>query len=240
MKIAALIPDRGDRPRFLDKCLEQLRRQTREVDEIHIVSFPAKSDKADITERYRNGYQRISSRADIDLIFFIENDDYYAPDYIERMIAAWEIAGKPDLFGVGYTYYYHIKEKAFFQMIHPDRASAMNTCIRPRLKINWPADHEVYTDLHLWSQDKCLDSAVYSKKTFSPEPLISIGIKHGVGLCGGRHHKDRLTRYRMPGGWGNEKASGVDDSKMEWLAANTDKEMFEFYKNYFSKEENNG
>ena len=240
MKIAALIPDRGDRPGFLKKCLDQLRRQTRKVDEIHIVGFPPSSEKADITERYRDGYQRISSRGEIDLIFFIENDDYYAPDYVERMIAEWIAAGKPDLFGTGYTIYYHIRERAFFRMTHPDRASAMNTVIRPGLQINWPQPHEVYTDLHLWSQDKCLDSAVYSKKTFSPDAPISIGIKHGIGLCGGRHHVDRLARYSMPGGRGNEKASGIADPEMEWLRANTDKDMFEFYKNYFNTEASNG
>lgn len=232
MKIAALIPDRGDRPEFLKKCLDQLRRQTRKVDEIHIVNFAASSEKPDITERYKFGYERISENPEIDLIFFIENDDYYAPKYIEAMLAEWEAAGKPALFGTGYTIYYHVKERAHFRMTHPERASAMNTAIVPRLPINWPQPHEVYTDLHLWSQDKCLDSSKFAKKTFSPDPIISIGIKHGIGKCGGRHHTDKMQRYSMQGGRGNERASGHSDKDLKWLSQHVDSEMLEFYKSF--------
>jgi hypothetical protein len=232
MKIACIIPDRSDRPQFLEHCRKMLQRQTVQISHCELVNFSATSDKPDITQRYRIGYENVCKLVpNVDVIFFIENDDYYAPDYIEKMLLAWVQNDKPDLFGTSYTYYYHICLNAYFKMTHPERASAMNTMIKPYLKINWPADNEVYTDLHLWLYDHVLSG---TKKTWTPEIPISIGIKHGVGLCGGRHHNDRLGRYKMAGGWGNESASGHEDLMCSFLKAHTDKESFEFYK-LFSK-----
>jgi hypothetical protein len=105
----------------------------------------------------------------------------------------------------------------------------MNTMIKPNLLINWPNDNEVYTDLHLWLHSHVLNGV---KKTWTPQHIISIGIKHGFGLCGGRHHKDRLGRYKMNGGMGNESASGFDDLQSDWLRANTDNDSFEFYNGF--------
>jgi hypothetical protein len=228
MKIACIIPDRSDRPQFLEQCHKMLKKQTVPIDYIHLVNYEATSEKPDITQRYRKGYEWVSQYALFDVIFFIENDDYYCPTYIEEMLAAWIANGKPDLFGTSYTYYYHIGLQSYFMMNHPERASAMNTMIKPNLNISWPSDHEVYTDLHLWTHSHVLNGA---KKTWTPNHIISIGIKHGVGLCGGRHHKDRLSRYGMKGGLGNESANGVEDIHAGWLFANTDPESFKFYTN---------
>jgi hypothetical protein len=229
MKIACIIPDRSDRPQFLEHCRKMLLNQTVKIDHCELVNFSAISDKPDITQRYRIGYEKISKLGGFDVIFFIENDDYYSPTYIEEMLEAWIDNGKPDLFGTSYTYYYHVGLQSYFKMNHPERASAMNTMIKPNLTINWPSDNEVYTDLHLWLHDHVLKG---EKRIWTPEKIISIGIKHGVGLCGGRHHKDRLSRYKMNGGIGNESASGVDDLQGAWLMANIDNESFEFYKQF--------
>lgn len=226
MKIACLIPDRNDRPLFLEQCYKMLANQTVKVDFIKLINAPATSEKPDITQRYRIGYEAISRYGHFDVIFFIENDDYYAPDYIEKMLAAWNQAGKPELFGTSYTYYYHVGLSSYFMMNHPVRASAMNTMIVPGLNITWPNDNEVYTDLHLWTHSHVINCR---KETWTPSNIISIGIKHGIGLCGGRHHFDRLNRYKMKGGIGNESASGVEDTNMNFLRANVDKDSFEFY-----------
>jgi hypothetical protein len=226
MKIACIIPDRSDRPQFLEHCIKMLKNQTVKIDHCELVNFPAISEKPDITQRYRVGYETVSKLGGFDIVFFIENDDYYLPTYIEEMVSAWIANGKPDLFGTSYTYYYHIGLQSYFKMNHPERASAMNTMIKPRLNIVWPNDNEVYTDLHLWLHDHVLNGV---KKTWTPQHIISIGIKHGVGFCGGRHHKDRLGRYKMSGGLGNEAASGFDDLQAAWLRANTDNDSFEFY-----------
>jgi hypothetical protein len=232
MKIACIIPDRSDRPQFLEQCQKMLKKQTAQIHYVLLVNNPAESEKPDITQRYRRGYEWVSKYDNFDVIFLIENDDYYSPTYIEEMLAAWIDNGKPDLFGTSYTYYYHVGLRSYFMMNHPERASAMNTMIKPNLNISWPNDNEVYTDLHLWLHSHVLNG---SKKTWTPSKIISIGIKHGVGLCGGRHHKDRLNRYQMDGGLGNESASGVEDIGDVFLYANTDAESFEFYKQFKNK-----
>ncbi len=226
MKIACLIPDRNDRPELLLNCRRLLKNQTIQINHCELVNFSPIYTKPDITQRYRIGYEKITKLGGFDVIFLIENDDYYAPDYIEKMLAGWKQAGKPELFGTAYTYYYHVGLGSYFLMKHPERASAMNTMIVPGLNITWPNDNEVYTDLHLWLHKHVVDCR---KVTWTPSNIISIGIKHGVGLCGGRHHFDRLNRYKMKGGLGNEDANGMDDINMAFLQANVDRESFEFY-----------
>lgn len=100
-------------------------------------------------------------------------------------------------------------------MEHFRRASAMNTMIKPDLLFSWCPDNEPFTDLHLWKVVKGI--------TFAPSQVISIGIKHGVGKCGGRSHTDRFDRYRF------------DDSSLQFLRSNTDKESFQFYSNYINQ-----
>lgn len=190
----------------------------------------------DITKRYRTGYDLLRGKG-LDVIAFIENDDWYAPDYLERMGEQWELAGRPDLFGTAYTIYYHIGLQAWLTMEHRRRASAMNTLIKPDLNITWCADSEPYTDIHLWTpplnplkgtlnegpvvftadlnslveREGCFNvikpkpgyegGGIGTRVTFNPMEVfkrhISVGIKHGVGLCGGRNHTNYLERYKF-------------------------------------------
>lgn len=236
MRIAVIIPDRGDRPQFLNQCLKMMDAQTLKPATIILQNYKAESDKPDITQRYRRGYERVSELninhpgCEYDLIFFVENDDYYTKYYIEDMVTQWKLAGKPDLFGTGYTIYYHIGLRKYFTFNHPTRASMMSTCIKPNLEINWPVDNESFTDMHLWTQEKCFKG---SKKVWAPNTHLSIGIKHGVGLCGGRQHSTGLHRYTINGGQGNESAGGRDDAELKWLYQNVKEEsIFNFYKSF--------
>jgi hypothetical protein len=155
----------------------------------------------------------------LDLIALWEDDDYYSPKYLETMVEHWLIKDKPDIFGTEYTIYYHIRLRKYFTMTHKTRASAMNTLLKPGLKINWPVDHEPFTDLFLWTMSRL------QGKTFNPGRHISIGIKHGVGLMGGKTHVDRFERYEPP--------RGTSDLDFKFLKENMDAESFEFYSNYF-------
>lgn len=178
LKIGVIIPDRGDRPQFLAHCLKMMERQSLAPVRVLIVTatspqplsktcaqmpsgeglnsrlpvsfleVPGVQGKFDITKRYRLGYEAMS--AEVDLIAFIENDDWYAPDYLERMGEEWLAQGRPDIFGTGYTIYYHLKQRAWFHWPHTPRASAMNTLLRPGMDMNWPMDEDPYTDLWLW------------------------------------------------------------------------------------------
>ena len=223
MRIGVIIPDRGDRPEFMKNCLRMVNGQTLKPFRV----FPVgpltirPSDQCDITVRYCDGYNAMSlSYPKIDVISFMENDDWYSPEYLETMARAWHDHGRPDIFGVNYTIYYHLGERAYFTMTHPDRSSAMSTFIKPGLHIRWPVDNDPFTDMHLWQQLKGV--------TFNPGKLISIGMKHGIGMCGGRNHTTRLERYRMK------------DPDFKFLRQNLDEESFEFYstiyENTFSRE----
>lgn len=187
MKLAVIIPDRRDRPKFLANCMRMISNQTLKPEIVITVDYEPESSRVDITQRYRRGYDQLRDQG-YDLIAFIENDDFYHPDYFKVMTDEW-MKNKPNMIGTNYTYYYHICLRAYFKFNHHDRASAMNTFIVPDLNFEWCRDSEPYTDIHLWRVVKGL-----SRELFCPEKVISIGIKHGVGLCGGQSHTDRFYR----------------------------------------------
>lgn len=187
-KIAALIPTRGDRSEFLANCLRQLNAQTIPIDHIELVDDQPQSHHSDITWRYRIGYDRLRGKG-FDIIFLWEDDDYYSPDYIEVMLAAWEKQGRPNLFGTRYTIYYHIMLRKYFTMLHDDRASAMNTMIKPDMNFPWCNDADPFTDMHLWFRPE------FDRKLFKPHKHIAVGMKHGLTLTGGKSHVDRYNRY---------------------------------------------
>lgn len=218
MKYAIIIPDRGDRPELLSNCMRMLENQDFEDFHLVIANYPAKSDECDITWRYRTAYDKLRWKG-FEAIFFIENDDYYAPDYLKTMLNAWNEAGRPDIFGTNYTYYYHIGIRKYEKLVHLRRASAMNTLIKPDLAIKWPLDNYPYTDLVLWDQ--------LNGVTFAPEKVISIGIKHNIGQTGGHYHSTKLERYQN------------NDSEMLFLKSNMDEESFNFYKSLHEKIQSN-
>jgi hypothetical protein len=174
---------------------------------IVLANFAPTSNEKDITKRYRIGYKHWTKSCDV--IALIENDDYYSPDYLEKMATAWIERGKPDIFGTDRTIYYNLNERAWKVMLHSRRSSAMSTFIKPNLAIDWPVDNDPYTDIALWKQLQGV--------THTFEPPICIGIKHGVGLCGGRMHVDNLDRLE------NKDPDHLQLQK--WL----DNESFNFY-----------
>lgn len=218
MRIGIIIPDRGDRPRFLANCFRMLNAQTVQPTLVELVDFVASDNECDITKRYRIGYDKLRNKA-LDIILFWENDDWYSPTYIETMINKWIEFGKPDLFGTTYTIYYHIKEFGYFPMNHHQRCSAMSTLIKPDLNFEWCPDNEPFTDSHLWNL------TTITKKLFTPVKPVSMGIKHGVGLTGGEMHVNRLYRFTTN--------TGTKDIDKKFLKETLDEKSFEFYANYF-------
>jgi hypothetical protein len=224
MNVGLIIPDRGDRPRFMDNSMRMLAEQTLKPVYIAYENYPPASEKCDITPRYRSGYFNCLkfSREEmpLDVIALWENDDFYSKNYLETMVEHWLMKGKPDIFGTEYTIYYHIKLRKYYQMGHKTRASAMNTLLKPGLNITWGKDEDPFTDLWMWTRSGL------QGKTFNPGRHISIGIKHGVGKTGGQSHVDRFDRYGPP--------RGTDDADLKFLKENMDDESFKFYSTYFS------
>lgn len=191
MKIGIIIPDRGDRPELLQNCFRMMRKQTifDQVDWMLPVSFKPVSDAVDITPRYRVGYYTLESFG-VDVIFFIENDDWYAPEYLEVMCRAWEEQGRPNLFGINYAIHYHLGLLRYFTFDGQQMANAFNTMIKPGIRIPnmWPADDDPFTDQWLWS-------IIPGRKVFTPPRVISVGIKHGTTMSGGYGHVNKLHRF---------------------------------------------
>lgn len=213
MKIGALIPTRGDRPKLLNHAIEQMQNQTTKPDVIEIMNdTPINFDK-DITWRYRIGCERILSKG-VDIVFLIEDDDYYDCSYIETVFSAWNLAGRSEIFGIGETTYYHLGLRAWYHQSHKERASAFCTMITREgiNKMKWPKDNYSFTDIEFWKQLK--------GKTFISERPIALGIKgHNEGsLFGGIGHNKQ---------WGGYKNFDLD---LSWLKHTINKEAFEFYK----------
>ncbi len=209
IKIGIIIPDRGDRKEFTENCLRMLKYQTLKHNILFHANHDPISDNIDITQRYRIGYEALRGKCDI--ILFIENDDWYSHKYIETMVDEWVISGKPDIIGTDHTIYYNLKEKAWFTMSHSSRSSAMSTLIKADLNFKWCRDSEPYTDIHLYNELK-------NRVIFTPKDMICMGIKHGIGKCGGYAHVDKLHRFVNK------------DSNMEYLFSKIDNESFNFYK----------
>lgn len=227
MKLGIIIPDRGDRPRFMENCMRMLKAQTYLPDliAVNVVDDPPIDDHVDITKRYRIGYDQLRGKG-LDLIAFIENDDWYSPNYLETMIAAWERFKRPGLFGTCETIYYHLQLKAYFKMEHHTRSSAMNTFIKPDMDFPWPVEMEPFLDMHLWGMK---DNPIKTRIVFKPDKIISVGMKHGVGktIGGGQHIiDDRVRRRYVNKDVNSEYPNG-------FLKTVLDADSFTFYDNYF-------
>lgn len=206
LSCAIIIPTRGDRSKFLDYAMKLINRQTVKPDDVIIVDHPAKKGVKDLTERYRIGYE-LAKRYDVALPW--EDDDYYRPTYIETMLKLWEDHPELELIGANTTTYYHIFKKKYHVIQTKIHSSMMCTSIRGGLDIDWPSDDTVFLDLQLWHK--------MNGRLFNIGAQC-LGIKHGVGVCGGRGHTSNLCDIPDPDG--------------SHLLKLTDQESFEFYRNY--------
>lgn len=211
IKIGVLIPTRGDRKKFLNQAKKLLLNQTVKPNYIEIVDDAPVNNDVDITYRYRIGCERLFSKG-CEIVLFWEDDDWYAPEYIETMVDEWKRARMPEIFGIGYSTYYHILGNKYMTIAHKGRASAMSTLVTKKvLSINWGADNYAYTDIVLWKELK--------GSTFHPQKPINLGIKHGMGLCGGGGHTLDFQHYNKT------------DFEKEYLK-NIVGSDFDFYKNF--------
>lgn len=187
IKIGVIMPHRNDRPLFLEQFHRIIAKQTLQPAFIEIVDYEPVSDEVDITPRYRLGYDNLRNKG-LDIIAFMEVDDFYVPDYLEIMANEWVKNGKPTMFGPNYTIYYNLRLKAHFTFNHTRRCSMMCTMMKPDLNVDWGPETNPYTDSYLWI--RCTD-----RVTFTPEKILCLGIKHGIGMLGGRWHIEGLEKY---------------------------------------------
>lgn len=209
-----LIPDRGDRPEFTERCFFQLSRQTLQPDHIVHVNYSPTTTGFDLSERVQYGLRQ----AKTDIVAIIENDDYYPENYLEIMlsrIANCEIAG------IDRTTYYNIRTLTYKVLQHftPPRSSFAFTVFRKSAFTGfiWPRNQNPLVDMALWTY-----AVQKQKKIGITLDVYPVSIKHGVGLCGVQWH------YR-------DIAGHTPDPAMQWLKEHTDDIMFEFYQSWHTR-----
>ena len=181
MNFAIVIPTRNDRPKFVEQCKKFLRRQSVQPSEVIWVNYSPLSNQRDITQRYRAGVEEATKKG-YEFVVFWEDDDWYHPQYLEWLIKEWQGKGKPNFFGVGETYYYHLVAGKSHHMKHSGRTSAFCTLVKLPWRITWPADNYAFLDMHISKHSQVITV------DFPKDQVYAIGIKHGTGLTGGGGH----------------------------------------------------
>lgn len=196
MKIGILIPDKKDRPIFLSKCLQYISRQSHQDFVLRIVDDEPPEylkDKVDIAYRYQLGFYDLFKNQQCDVVMCMENDDWYSSHYIRIMLREWENAGKPDIFGLESSIYYHLSGN--YSIFHHSGRSSMNTTMVTKRILSHKFDYSnPYLDSDIWTS-RYLNRIGLIKKTVKLNEVICIGIKHGRTLIGGAGHNSDWTRY---------------------------------------------
>jgi hypothetical protein len=193
MKIGILIPTQGNRPNFLSNVLRYANSQTRKADKI-LVNNKGYNLETDLTIRVKEGLQELSK--EVDWIFIFEDDDYYAPNYIESYLDQGLNLRKIKMIGQSRSLYYHLFERKWKELIHHGRSSLFQTAINSKFvnSLNFGKDEDVNLDMRLWQDKK--DCLLIEEMSYKEQrQYISIGIKHGLGLCGGVGHIPRKMKY---------------------------------------------
>jgi len=180
-------------------------RQTLKPERIYHINYIPLNGEMDLTQRVITGIDQ-SERDGIDKCFIIENDDYYPDDYFEKM------QFDCDMIGSEKTTYYNLKFKRYKYLRHLGRSSLFCTGFRIS-KIKNMVFPLKSLDIRMW-----LFAQNLKVKFVNPG---AIGIKHGIGLCGGMGHQFN--------------ANYTKDSGMWYLKGQVRDESFEFYKSYHKK-----
>lgn len=204
MKSCIIIPDRGDRPELTDFCLKQLGRMVSKPERIFHINHRPQTERFDLISRIHEGISLAKSEG-YDWAFIIENDDYYPADYFTRFEPFLD---KYDFIGEEATTYYNLRNLTHKTFEHQFRSSLFTTALRISALNNfdWPIDHSPFLDIDLWKY------ARFRRRMFIKTGAI--GIKHNLGLCGGKGHIMKMQNV---------------DAGLEWLKDNVDSEAFEFY-----------
>jgi len=216
MKIGVLTPTLGGvRKPFLEHSKYLLSKQTLQPDICLLIDDKQTQFPNDINVRYRIGCERLFNCYDCDVVFFIEDDDYYYPCYIEKMFNRWIESGSPSMLGISNTLYYQLRLQKYSNYLHDNRSSMMSMLVtREILNIEFP--NVKFLDHFLWTEYKG------TKKSVKFDEFICIGIKHGIGNVGGDGHS--VTENLQM--WRNQ------DFNFEYFQSLliNDKKSLEFYK----------
>lgn len=199
-----LTMDRGDREQLLNHCKWQVSRFVTSFDEHLIVDYPAKNNQPDLRDRVKYGYDHAVSKG-YDWITVIENDDYFKNDYLHRVT---QQINNADFVGSEFSIYFNLRNRTWERTQHPNHSSLFCTSFRVSAMQNfkWHLANKVFLDIDIWNYARRF------RRAFTDLPAI--GIKHGIGLCGGKGHKQTMPNK---------------DPNLDWLKSKVDETSYEFY-----------
>lgn len=188
--------------------------QTVQPNRIYHINYEPSSGMPDLIARIRCGINS-AKKEGYDKCYIIENDDFYHINYFEKM--QFE---DYDFIGIGRTIYYSLLQKKYRFLNHKeverldyDRSSLFCTGFRiSALKdFEWPDSTFKFFDLDLWRYANLKGNYHLYYPDYMP-----IGMKHGIGLCGGAGHN---MSFSYDG----------EDVNLKWLKENTTQKSYEFY-----------
>ena len=207
MSTVTVITCTGSRTEAFDLCQSYMAAQTRQPDQwivVHdgITDDEAKQLQADITHfelyagprKWREGLntQRFNMEEALkhvrgDYVFVIDDDDYYAPEYIEKMVRVLESG--VDVAGLSNNKYYNVSIPGFREMGNFRHSSLASTAFRKEFLplLHAAVDSgELYFDIHFWEQARAQKLII----TLLANSSLVIGIKGLPGRAGiGAGHK---------------------------------------------------
>lgn len=216
-RFAIIVPDRGDRPEFTERCKKQIDAFNCNEHAFTVyVDFSPVGTMPDLVERVYDGIN-YAKDGGVDFVFIVENDDAYPFNYLSKM-------GDPedfDFIGCEHSYYYNLRNLTWQRFDHQHRSSLFNTGFRISAMDGFPWEqlirhNDVFLDIEIWKWARRRNR----RKIKFVESTGSIGIKHGIGLCGGKGHRMEMINK---------------DPAMSWLKARVEADSFEFYKQLSSK-----
>lgn len=204
----------GDRPLAFALCQLWMARQTRKpdqwivVDDGHVPTKPITQMVEYVRRDPMPGEPRVTLSLNLlkaidlirgDLVFIIEDDDYYAPSYIASLAAALE---KHEIVGIGCGRYYHVSTGQYKRHPNTAHASLGSTAFRksivPDLRIASEAQNVQKNngpiDCVLWPR-VAERGFVFSDEDARP---LYVGMKAMPGRAGASHGhnpKDRISGY---------------------------------------------
>jgi hypothetical protein len=188
-EIAAVTPTRGsDRLKFVE--WQKYRVGQLGYGAHYVVDYTPINTRQDIYNRIAVGVHKAIADG-FKYVSIIEDDDYYPLDYLDNVKKLLEIA---PVVGSDITTYYHIFNKGYIVMKHPGRSSLFTTSFHVDQFKTFPINPMGYFDIALWKR--------VTNFNLSTEEL-ALGIKHGIGMCGGNGHTMRFPNKDLDGNFIN-------------------------------------
>ena len=213
MKIGVLIPTRGDRPAFLEQAKRMLKYQTLRPDKVYIVDAPGKPGVYDTDVRTKVGIAT-AIRDGIDRLFTWDDDEYYAPTYLDWLNREWPRSAKA--VGVCNLPYYHLGYRKAIAREFAGHATNSCTAFVPKAFEHFDVRQDGYMfDVPMWQWIQ--GNVAWALVRQIPIPYQVIGMKHKVGALTTGAHDWPASMYPLA------------DPEGHWLKANIHPDMVDFY-----------